>query len=104
MRYQLIKPINKNYSVIQQILTNRNIPFNQVEHYLNTTDNDINKPELLGEDNLKKAVTTLIKNISANNQILVICDSDCDGFTSAALLINYLHDLFPSFVENNLKW
>ena len=26
MKYKLIKPINLNYSVIEQILTNRNIP------------------------------------------------------------------------------
>lgn len=29
-------------------------------------------------------------------------DPDCDGFTGAALFINYLHSLFPSFVENKI--
>ena len=38
MKYQLIKPINKNYSVIQQILTNRGIPLNNINNYLYTTD------------------------------------------------------------------
>ena len=47
MKYQLIKPINNNYSPIEQILTNRGIPFNEIKHYLNTTDNDINPPENL---------------------------------------------------------
>lgn len=104
MRYKLIKPINTNLTTIQQILTNRNIPLEEVNHYLNTTDNDINKPEDFGEEVLKNAVTTLTKTISSNEQALVICDCDCDGFTSAALLINYLHDLFPTWVENSLKW
>lgn len=31
-------------------------------------------------------------------------DSDADGFTSSAILINYLHDLFPAWVENNLTY
>ena len=31
-------------------------------------------------------------------------DSDCDGYTSAALLMNYLYCLFPSFVNNNISY
>ena len=31
-------------------------------------------------------------------------DCDCDGYTSSALLINYLHDLFPATVENNVYY
>lgn len=42
MKYQLINPINQSYSTIEQILTNRGVPYNEVYHYLNTTDNDIN--------------------------------------------------------------
>ena len=49
MKYKLIKPINDNYSTIEQILINRGIQLNEVYHYLHTTDNDINPPELLGE-------------------------------------------------------
>ena len=104
MKYQLIKPINQNYSIIQQILTNRNIPLNFIPFYLNTTDNNINPPEALGQDKLKAAAALLIKTIQSNSQALVIVDADCDGFTSSAILINYLHDLFPSWVENNLTY
>ena len=104
MKYKLINKINPNYSTIQTILTNRHIPLKEVEHYLNTTDADINNPEAFGQNCLKDAAQTLITHISENHQALVICDCDCDGFTSAALLINYLHDLVPSWVESNLKW
>ena len=31
-------------------------------------------------------------------------DCDCDGFTAATLLIDYLHELFPSWVENKIDW
>lgn len=104
MRYQLIKPMNPKYDAITQILTNRGIPVDEVSHYLNSTDADISSPEDLGADLLKQAATTLIHHIVERNNILVICDCDCDGFTSAALLINYLYDLFPTFVETGLKW
>ena len=96
MKYQLLKPINSNYSTIEQILTNRNIPLNEIEHYLNTTDEDINNPEDFGEDLLKAAARNIIEHVQKEEQALVIVDCDCDGFTSAALLINYLHDLFPN--------
>lgn len=104
MIYKLINPINPNYSTIQTILTNRHIPLNEVEHYLNTTDNDINNPELLGEDKLRRAATALIKHIQNDDTTAVLIDCDCDGFTSSALLVNYLYDLFPSYVKNNMHF
>lgn len=104
MKYKLIKPINPSYSIVQQILTNRNIPHNEIQHYLYTADSDINAPEALGQDKLKAAATLLIKTIQSDNQALVIIDADADGFTSSAILINYLHDLFPVWVENKLTY
>ena len=104
MKYQLIKPMNPNYNALEQILTNRGIPHEEIYHYLNTTDADISKPEDLGENLLKTAAQTIINHIFAKDKTLVICDCDCDGFTSAALLINYLYDLFPSYVTSGLKW
>ena len=104
MRYQLIKPINPEYSTIEQILTNRGIPREEVYHYLNTTDDDISSPLELGEKSLNAAAQSLIQHIFSKDKTLVICDCDCDGFTSAALLINYLYDLFPTYVETGLKW
>ena len=44
MKFQLINPINPDYSIIEQILTNRGIDKEQIGHYLNTTDEDINPP------------------------------------------------------------
>ena len=58
----------------------------------------------MGADRLRKAAQTLIKTISQGARALVIVDSDCDGFTSSALLINYLYDHFPAWVQNSLDW
>lgn len=46
----------------------------------------------------------LVKHISQNHQIHVQVDSDCDGYTSAAVLINYLNCICPSFVQNNISY
>lgn len=104
MKYQLINQINTKLSVQEQILINRGIPQSEIYHYLNTTDKDINPPEALGEDKLRAAAKTLIQTIKQSEPALVIIDSDADGFTSAAILINYLHDFFPAWVESNLTY
>ena len=104
MKYKLIKPMNSNYNTIEQILTNRGIQYEDVYHYLNTTDKDINSFLLLGKDKLKKAASLLINTINKNEKALIVVDCDCDGYTSSAILINYLYDLFPSWINNNVKW
>lgn len=103
MKYKLLKPMNQKYNALEQIMVNRNIPYEEIKHYLNTTDEDINSPSALGE-NIKKGAEMLCSHIMNYQKALVICDCDCDGFTAAALLLNYLHDQFPSWVENYVKW
>ena len=46
----------------------------------------------------------LAKCIRDNKPLFVQIDSDADGYTSAALLINYLNCLFPSFAQNNISY
>ena len=104
MKYKLINPINQNYSVLEQILTNRGIPLNKIQSYLNSTDDVINPPEALGEDKLRAAAAALISTISNKGIALLVIDSDCDGFTSSAILLNYLHDFFPTWVQHNVDY
>ena len=104
MKYKLIAPVNPSYSAIEQVLTNRGIPYDEINHYLNTTDEDINSYNSFGEDNLKHAAAALIRCIQLDQKTLVIVDCDCDGYTSAAVLINYLHDYFPNWVESKLDF
>ena len=105
MEYQLITPEfphNKVLSAVEQVLANRGVKPESVEHYLNTTDEDILDPLLI--KNIKEGAKMLIKHISQNDKVLVQIDSDCDGYTSAATLINYLNCLFPGFVQNNILY
>lgn len=44
----------------------------------------------------------LIKHISLNNKIFIQVDADCDGYTSASLLINYLNALFPYYTQTKI--
>jgi single-stranded-DNA-specific exonuclease len=103
MEYQLIAPsIPQELSAVERVLTNRGIPLNQIEHYLHTTDDDILDPKLVS--NVTDGARMLIKHIAQEDKVLIQVDSDCDGFTSSATLINYLNCLFPAFVQNNILY
>lgn len=99
MDYQLIKPIQENYSAIEQVLTNRGIKFEDIAHYLNVTEEDNLSPLLL--DNIEQAAKMLFNQLHRDGfHIHVQVDSDCDGYTSAALLLNYIHAIIPSAIEH----
>ena len=104
MKYKLINKINPEYSPIEQILTNRGIKIEDIQHYLNSSSKDVNSPLLFGEELMKKAADRLVEQVKLNNKIIVVVDADCDGFTSSALLLNYLHDLYPNWVENKVEY
>lgn len=100
MEYHLKAPMIPGYSPIEQILNNRGIQ--NIYHYLHTTDDDILEPSTIM--NIKNGAIMLVQHINNNDKILIQIDSDCDGYTSAAALINYLHKICPAFVENNISY
>ena len=105
MEYQLIAPripLKEVMTAVEQVLANRGIAPENVEHYLNTTDEDILSPMLIM--NVEEGVKVLIKHIAQGDKVLIQIDSDCDGYTSAAALINYLNRLFPGFVQSNVYY
>ena len=63
MKYKLIKEYAdeqlKKYSALEIILMNRGIKLEDIPHYCNTTDEDINSPLLFGEEVLRDAATAL---------------------------------------------
>lgn len=98
MDYRLIQPINQDYTPVQQILTSRGIPFDDIEHYLNVSEQDNLSPLLL--KNIERAIKILIRHIKdPEGRIHIQIDSDCDGYTSASLLLNFVHALFPSSID-----
>ena len=105
MEYQLIAPRIPQYrelSAVERVLTNRGIPLQNIKHYLHTTNEDILDPKLL--DNIEKGAKMLVKHIANKDKTLVVVDCDCDGFTSSALLLNYLNKLFPGFISNQVDY
>ena len=102
MRYKLIGEPSKELSIIQNILKNRGISPQEAYHFLHTTDEDIVENTRLS--NMEAGMRLLIKHINNNDKILIQIDSDVDGYTSAAILINFLYNFFPAFVRNNISY
>lgn len=83
---------------------NRGIPPKLVPTYLSNAFDNIYPPSALGEDKLKAGVKMLIDVINKGGKVWLPVDADCDGFTSAAIFINYLYSLYPNWVINNVEW
>ena len=101
------KAISTRY--LNQILTPKEVVFRNrgikdVKKYLSTTDEVVNSPEAFGKDILNAAASALVSTINNNKKMIVVVDSDVDGWTSAALLLNYLYDLFPSYITNSSSY
>lgn len=52
-------------------------------------------------NNIEAAARRILKAVVRQEQVYVQVDSDCDGYTSAALLLNYLYLFAPSTIERN---
>lgn len=85
MKYRLVnKEIKQNY--IEELLHERGV--DDVETFLNPTEASLESYS--GLCNIDKGVRLLLDNIGENRQIALITDSDVDGFTSSAIMYQYL--------------
>ena len=105
MKFKLINPPNLKYSAIEQILINRGIAPENIKHYTNLTDEDINDPIIFGKDLMENATKCFLANLDANSIICIVVDCDCDGYTSSAILINYICDLKgEDWMKDHVFW
>ena len=105
MKLELINTPSEFLTPKEQVLFNRGIPKDKINHYLNLTDDDINPPEIFGEELLSKAADVFLSHLRNDSLIVVIVDCDCDGYTSSAILINYISDLKgKDWVEDHVHW
>lgn len=92
------------YSAIEQILYNRGIPKDKQEEWYNAGWNNVYDWCELGYDLMEQACVELIKAIDLEENVCIIVDADADGFTSSAILINYLYSRFENWTLNHLSY
>ena len=105
MKFELINQPNDKYNAKEQILINRGLKETEIGHYMNLTDDDINPPEAFGELLMTATAQCFLNHLDADAPICVIVDCDCDGYTSSAILINYIYDLKSNeYMNKNVYW
>lgn len=103
MRYKLFGEL-KNYPPVKQVLVNRGISENKLETWINAGWPQINSPWLFGKEKVKHALRLIHESVLDNREIYVLVDCDADGFTSAALIINYLDKQYEELVKNKIHY
>lgn len=94
MRYALIKDsLNDIHNPIETVLRNRGIE--DPDKYLNLDESVVQDYNDLS--NIREAVECFVKHYNAQNKIIVMADSDCDGYTSSAMLYLYVKALNPDY-------
>lgn len=86
--------INENFSsnYLANLLRARGVV--NVEDFLQPTDKYLSNPQFL--DNINQGALWLEETLNKeNSKILIVVDCDVDGFTSGAIMWNYIHALAP---------
>lgn len=91
MQYKSISHKNINQNFLKEYLYSRGVF--DTENFLHPTEKNLEDPFKL--NNIEKAANVLLNHISKDNNILIVVDCDEDGFTSSAMLWNYLKLCFP---------
>lgn len=96
MKCRLVNSKIENYYV-KNLLKERGVE--NVEDFLNPTLCYLNNPQKL--NNIENGAELYLNTIKQNGNILIVVDSDCDGFTSAAIIYQYTKKINP---EINLSY
>lgn len=89
MKYMVNPLVQYSSHYLENLLLNRGII--NVEEFLFPTENSLLPEEDF--DNIETAYQVLLSNW--NSKVLILVDCDADGYTSAAVMWNYLRDAFP---------
>ena len=82
-------------TVMRQILFNRGIKDKEEQdRWMTASWKDINSPWEFGKEKVKHAIKIINECIWDNKEIWVLVDCDADGFTSAAIIINYIDKVY----------
>lgn len=95
MEYRLLK---ENIKGRRDLLESRGIQ--DVDMFLSPDESMLQDQKALA--NIEEGAQLYLEAVSSDAKILVIVDSDCDGFTSSAALINYTREVFGKDVEYRL--
>lgn len=90
------KIVNENYksNYTDKLLVSRGLSPDNLEKFYNPTIDLLQAPAAL--TNIAQGVNMLLKHIAEPSNIAIVVDSDVDGFTSSAILYQYIKMIAPN--------
>ena len=83
---------------------NRGIPIGQQKKWLKAGWEEINDWNAFDGTLMPRAVNMVQGAIDCNKDVLFIVDADTDGYTSSAVLMNYLYAIEPEWAEGHVSY
>ena len=90
MKYKLIGSID-NSDIVKQICETRGVDYSNLESFLNPKEWVRSNPSIY--NNLTRIAEMIITAVKNSVNIGILIDSDCDGYLSSAMIVNYLKDV-----------
>ena len=82
------------YDFLETILEDNGVSQEDIKSFIHPTRALINDPFLM--KNMKEGIELVHKHVKLGSKIFVKVDCDCDGYCSAAVIIQFLKELNPS--------
>ena len=92
MKYKLIGSNDRN-NIIKQVLSNRGVQ--DQDGYLHLSESCCDDYNNL--DNIDKAVKCFVEHFEVGDEVCILCDTDPDGYTSAAMMYMYIKNLNQNY-------
>lgn len=97
MNIKQIGDLQSSTEFLQNFLAARGIK--DLQGFLKPTEDFMIDPLLL--NNMEEGSLCYLKHVDCNDKIAIVVDSDCDGYSSAALMYNYTKAINPDI---EIKW
>lgn len=97
-----VKLVNENFKedYLENILKERGLTDEQLEDFLNPTEKLLQDPKYLM--NIERGAQLLKETLMKKGKILVIVDCDTDGYTSSAIIYQYIKLICPDIIIDYL--
>ena len=90
MKYKIKGKID-DFDIVKQICETRGVDYSNLESFLNPKEWVRSNPSIY--NNLLQVAEVIIDAVKNNWNIGILIDSDCDGYLSSAMIVNYLSDV-----------
>ena len=104
MNQELRQPVNRNLTPLQNIFRNRGMDYSKegIREQINPSNDVVESLDKI--EHLKEGAEMFMRHVRADDKVMLVVDEDCDGYTSSAFFLNQFNKLFPSFVQQNIRY